>query len=220
MMARRRPGCGTLVLLIIASLVLAAGIAFRPKSLPEAEALDAVEKTPAVADLRAIGDFASIGDPAERSIAYFNEAGRVIGHPRCLNCHPRSDRPTQTDAMRQHVPAVTRGADGGGDQLLRCTTCHNAANYNASGVPGSRHWSLAPAKMAWQGRTLGEICRQLLDPSRSGMNRAELLEHMTHDELVGWAWNPGGNRTPAPGTQEQFGALIKAWLETGAKCPA
>ncbi|HEX9869520.1 MAG TPA: Isoquinoline 1-oxidoreductase subunit, partial [Candidatus Tectomicrobia bacterium] len=26
-------------------------------------------------------------------------------------------------------------------------------------------------------------------------------------------------REPAPGTQEAFGALIKAWDETGAVCP-
>jgi hypothetical protein len=52
------------------------------------------------------------------------------------------------------------------------------------------------------------------------MSREQLLHHMAEDELVGWAWHPGGTRTAAPGTQEQFGALIKAWLETGARCPA
>jgi hypothetical protein len=33
---------------------------------------------------------------------------------------------------------------------------------------------------------------------------------MAHDSLVGWAWMPGGNRVPAPGTQAQLGALIAA----------
>jgi len=40
------------------------------------------------------------------------------------------------------------------------------------------------------------------------------------DELVGWAWAPGGKRTPAPGTQAEFGALMQAWFDSGAVCPA
>ena len=42
---------------------------------------------------------------------------------------------------------------------------------------------------------------------------------MAHDELVGWGWNPGVGRTPAPGTQEEFGKLIQAWADSGAQCP-
>ncbi|PYM55919.1 MAG: Isoquinoline 1-oxidoreductase subunit, partial [Candidatus Rokuibacteriota bacterium] len=38
--------------------------------------------------------------------------------------------------------------------------------------------------------------------------------------LVGWAWNPGADREPAPGTQAMFGALVKAWAASGAVCPA
>ena len=29
----------------------------------------------------------------------------------------------------------------------------------------------------------------------------------------------GAGREPAPGSQEQVGALIKAWIDTGAHCP-
>ncbi len=39
---------------------------------------------------------------------------------------------------------------------------------------------------------------------------AQLEEHMATDDLVGWGWHPGGNRTPVPGTQTQFGDLFKA----------
>src|ERR1700722_4771572 len=38
--------------------------------------------------------------------------------------------------------------------------------------------------------------------------------------LVGWAWAPGFGRFPAPGTQKQAGALVEAWVNTGAACPA
>jgi hypothetical protein len=47
-------------------------------------------------------------DQAARSIALFREAGKVLQHPRCLNCHPASDHPSQTDAMRPHNPRVMR----------------------------------------------------------------------------------------------------------------
>lgn len=75
--------------------------------------------------------------------------------------------------------------------------------------------------MAWQGLSTRDVCRQLKDPSRNGgRNLEEIREHVTHDSLVGWAWNPGEGRVPAPGTQAGFAALINAWIETGASCPA
>jgi hypothetical protein len=75
--------------------------------------------------------------------------------------------------------------------------------------------------MAWHGRSLGEICTQLRDPARNGgQTLAEIVEHSTHDSLVGWAWSPGKGRDPAPGTQAEFGALMKAWADTGGVCPA
>jgi len=75
--------------------------------------------------------------------------------------------------------------------------------------------------MAWQGKSLGDICRQIKDTNRNGgRSMAELVHHMAEDELVGWGWHPGGKRTPAPGTQAEFGALIKAWADSGAYCPA
>ncbi|MCI4592176.1 Isoquinoline 1-oxidoreductase subunit [Sphingobium sp. BYY-5] len=217
---RRRFGCLLILALTLAAIVLLAATALRPRALPQGEPLPSVRTSAQRVDLRPVSDFAAIADPAERSVALFEEAGRVIQHPRCLNCHPRSDRPTQTDEMRPHSPAVLRGEDGHGLPTLRCTTCHHAQNAQASGVPGNPKWALAPLEMAWQGKSLGDICRQLLDPARSHMTREQLLHHMAQDGLVGWAWHPGDKRTPAPGTQNQFGNLIKSWIETGAQCPA
>jgi hypothetical protein len=88
-------------------------------------------------------------------------------------------------------------------------------------VPGHPLWHLAPRSMAWQTKSLGQICAQIKDKKRNGgKSLAQIHEHMAQDSLVGWAWNPGSNRTPAPGTQEQFGKLIEAWIENGASCPA
>ena len=155
-----------------------------------------------------------------RSIALFQEAGKVLQHPRCLNCHPVNDRPTQTDRVEPHRPWVVRGVDGRGAPGLPCSACHHAANFDAAEVPGSTAWRLAPASMGWQGRSLGAICTQIKDPARNGgKDMAALLDHISGDSLVGWAWRPGGRRTPAPGTQAEFGALMRGWAANGAVCP-
>jgi hypothetical protein len=175
------------------------------------------------ASVLAAGAFGQSRDSeqAARSIALFREAGKVLQHPRCLNCHPAGDRPTQTDRMTPHRPMVTRGAFGFGAPGLPCSACHHAANYDESGVPGGPGWHLAPASMAWAGRSLGEICQQIKDPARNGgLGMAALLKHMSEDPVVGWAWAPGGKRTAAPGTWAEFGALMRAWAESGAVCPA
>jgi hypothetical protein len=36
---------------------------------------------------------------------------------------------------------------------------------------------------------------------------------------VAWGWAPGAGRDPAPGSQGQLGALIRAWIDSGAACP-
>jgi hypothetical protein len=173
------------------------------------------------AELRPAAEFASIADPAQRSAALFGEAGKVLTHPRCLNCHPATDRPTQGEDMHPHQPWVRRGDDGLGAVGLRCGTCHQEANYEPARVPGNPKWQLAPASMAWQGKSLAAICAQIKDPERNGgRSLEEIVHHMAEDELVGWGWDPGDHRTPAPGTQKSFGELIKAWADTGAHCPA
>ena len=79
---------------------------------------------------------------------------------------------------------------------------------------------LAPIEMAWEGKSVGEICRQIKDPNRNGgRNLALLHEHMAHDDLVAWGWRPGAGREPAPGSQALLGELIQAWIDTGAQCP-
>ncbi|MGF7150698.1 hypothetical protein FHS96_004356 [Sphingomonas zeicaulis] len=173
------------------------------------------------AGLKPVSAFSGISDRKARSLALFEEAGKVIQHPRCVNCHPRTDRPLQTDAGTPHQPLVVRGADGHGAPGLECQTCHQVANVDSARVPGNPNWHLAPASMAWEGKSLGDICRQIKDRARNGnKSLAEIHHHMAEDSLVGWGWDPGAGRTPAPGTQAEFGTLIKAWIDTGAVCPA
>ena len=173
------------------------------------------------AGLKPAQDFAAIADPAERSRALFAELGKVIESPRCQNCHPAGERPSQGEDMHPHLPLVVRGTDDHGAIGLRCTTCHQAANYEPAGVPGNPQWHVAPIGMAWQGKSLAQICEQIKDPARNGgRTLAQLHDHMAKDDLVGWAWHPGGTRTPAPGTQARFGELVAAWIASGAACPS
>lgn len=170
--------------------------------------------------LKPVSAFDGIADRTQRSVALFVEAGKVLQHPRCVNCHPAGNRPTQGDGY-PHQPLVMRGPDGHGAVGMRCTTCHGKANFDPGGVPGHLHWHLAPLEMAWQGKSLPEICAQIKDRQRNGnKSLADLIHHMGEDPLVGWAWKPGADRAPPPGTQEQFRLLIKAWVETGGGCPA
>src|SRR6202163_4406834 len=111
--------------------------------------------------------FAAIGDTAARSAALFAELGKVLTHPRCVNCHPAGDRPHQGEAGRLHQPPVERGEDGFGLVAMRCPICHQQANFEPGRVPGNPIWHLAPREMAWEGKTLGEICLQIKDPERN-----------------------------------------------------
>lgn len=168
--------------------------------------------------------FADIGDDGERAAALFLEMEKVLQHPRCANCHPVSDRPTQGDIMRAHMPPVTRGPGGMGVAGMECSTCHGTENVEFTSmegsIPGAEGWHLAPLSMGWVGLSAAALCAQIKDTDRNGgKSLDDLIEHNAEDHLVGWGWHPGEGREPAPGDQETFGALTAAWVEAGAHCP-
>ena len=146
--------------------------------------------------LRPVTAFAVIADDRARAIALFQEAGKVIAHPRCMNCHPAGDSPTQTERMQPHLPLVVRGADGHGAPGMTCATCHHAANYDIAGVPGHADWHLAPQSMGWQGRSLPQICEQIKDRARNGgRDLAALVRHMAEGR------SSAGRGRPVPAAQ-------------------
>lgn len=168
--------------------------------------------------------FDNITDQTARSAALFEEMGKVLQSPRCLNCHPVTGGPTQGDDMHAHMPPVVRGEADFGAAGMNCTTCHGSKNVKFStgpgSIPGHEPWMLAPVSMGWQGLSLSEICVQLKDPTRNGNRDMEALyEHNATDGLVSWGWEPGEGRTPAPGSQAEFAALTRAWIDTGSACP-
>ena len=204
---------------LIATATIA--IASLALSLPSAQS-----DTPATPhqSLKSPSDFAGIADRRARSLALFGEVGKVLTHPRCMNCHPAGERPLQGNDRHAHMPPVWRGENG--HMATNCFGCHSEQNVTLhetasyQSIPGHPRWGLAPLAMAWEGKSLGEICRQIKDTDRNGGRDLALLqEHVAKDDLVAWGWHPGDGREPAPGTQEQAGQLMQAWIDSGAECP-
>jgi cytochrome c5 len=167
-------------------------------------------------------DGAAKSDAAAAQAA-FNRAWTVFASPRCWNCHPSGDAPLQGDDGHIHIQDVKRGADGKGVYGMKCSTCHQVGNLPGANMPpGNPKWSLPPAnmKMVIQGETAGQFCRQLKDPAKNG-NRtlAQIIEHVSSDDLVGWGWNPGDGRTLPPLSRPEFVEAMKAWVDNGAACP-
>lgn len=157
----------------------------------------------------------------EPSADLFAPVATVLRHPRCMNCHPRDDRPRQGEDRHLHLQNVVRGPDGMGFVNARCTACHRDENSDYSGVPGAPSWHLAPLSMGWQGLNDAELCTTLKDESKNGgKDIAALVEHMEKDALVLWGWTPGGDREPVSTPHPEFMVQLKAWAAAGAPCPA
>jgi len=205
-------------------IALASGLAAAACSgRPPAAAQVAPPAVPAAASdqLRPPAQFASIADRAQRSQAMFVEASRVLTHARCVNCHPPDDSPRQGDGHALHDPPVLRGASDRGIPALGCGTCHQDRNAELARVPGAPDWHLAPRSMVWLGKSPAAICVQIKDPARNGgRTLPQIQDHIAHDGIVAWGWRPGADRAAAPGSQAQLAALVQAWIDTGAECPA
>jgi mono/diheme cytochrome c family protein len=156
--------------------------------------------------------------------AIFRQMATVLQSPRCMNCHTREDFPRQGDDRHRHTFHVTRGPANTGAAGLHCATCHQTVNQAASGVPGAAGWRLAPLRMAWEGLSVADLCRALLDPHKGGMRTDQFVPHFG-TSLVRWAWEPGRDRTgrersKPPIPYDQFIALTRDWVATRAACPS
>jgi hypothetical protein len=140
-----------------------------------------------------------------------------------MNCHPAGDVPLQGDDSHPHAQNVRRGPDGKGKYALKCANCHQDANLPGPNMPpGNPNWRLPPPemRMVFQGKTPGELARQLKDPKQNGNRSLEqLLHHLTEDGLVLGGWDPGDGRTKPPLTHAEFARKMREWIEKGAAEP-
>jgi hypothetical protein len=155
--------------------------------------------------------------------AAFLAAYKVFMHPRCMNCHPVGDRPLQGDDSHPHAFNVKRGPDGGGKSTLRCAVCHQETNQPGEHrPPGRPNWRLPPPtmRMVFEGRSPGDLCRQLKDPLQNGGKTLEqLIQHVSEDKLVLWGWDPGEGRVKPPLSHDEFARKAREWARAGAACP-
>jgi hypothetical protein len=169
------------------------------------------------------------GTPApaseERGIAAFETVRAVLQHPRCQNCHIPGNAPLQFDEGLVHGQNVVRGPEGKGALGFACSTCHATANppasYGLRMPPGAPNWHLPPPekKMVFIGLSSGDLCRTVKDPKQNGGKDLEaLLEHVSHDKLVLWGWDPGVGRAPVSTPHAEFVAKFREWIEAGAPC--
>lgn len=168
--------------------------------------------------VREVRGMAWFSSEAEATAAW-GKIATVLTHPRCLNCH-QENAPLQGDKPRIHIPRVVRGQDNLGVTVMRCTNCHRESNYDAAGVPGAPHWSLAPPSTNWQGLSSTQICAAIKDKERNGGKSLEdLVKHMKTDPLVLWAWSPGKGREAVPIAHKEFMDLVRLWAGAGGPCP-
>ena len=160
------------------------------------------------------------------ALAAFETIRTVLQHPRCQNCHIPGDAPLQFDAGVPHAQNVLRGPDGKGVPGLPCCTCHGAANppasYGPHLPPGAPNWHLPPPerKMVFIGLSSAELCATIKDRNRNGgRDLPGLFEHMSHDKLVLWGWDPGVGREPVAVPHDTLVAAMKTWIAAGAPCP-
>ncbi len=170
------------------------------------------------------GREARSGSDAERA---FETVRAVLQHPRCLNCHPAGDAPLQLDAGVVHAQNILRGKYGLGVPGLPCSSCHGATNlpdsYGTQMPPGAPNWHMPPpsTKMVFEGVSASALAAQLRDPrATGGKSFDQLVEHVEHDPLVLWGWNPGAGRAPVPIPHRDFVEAFRIWVRAGAPLPS
>ena len=121
---------------------------------------------------------------------------------------------------------VVRGPEGKGAPGLACATCHAAVNtpasYGANMPPGAPNWHLPPPeqKMVFIDLSAGELCRVVRDPKKNGgKDFAALFEHVAHDKLVLWGWDPGVGRAPVAGAARRVRREVQDLDRRGRALP-
>ena len=150
----------------------------------------------------------------------------TLSHPRCANCHVADGTPMWTGP--EYTLPGRHGMYVGGDPDSQmgapgqmCDTCHGPANAPVRrGPPGADFWALAPAELAWFGKSSAEVCGQLRDPARNGGRKiADVAARVGDDGLISWGWAPGAGREPAPNSVAALAEALRAWDAAGTPCP-
>lgn len=185
--------------------------------------------TPALAEEAVIDPPAPGSVSREDGLAAWDRIYEVASHPRCANCHVgESDRPMWSGPSygqtRPHGMNIRAGDSRIGAETIPCRTCHVTNQTGGNPQPHAAPqvaaaWRLPPVEADWFDRSSDEICAQLRDPDRNdGRSAVEIAEHLGHDVILHWAWNPGGGRDPAPYSLQEHVNDVLAWGAAGQPC--
>ena len=168
----------------------------------------------------------------EQGLEAWTRIFEVASHPRCSNCHVGADNKPMWSGpsygeTRPHGMNISAGESRIGAETIICSTCHTTkssdwenANSVAHAAPRvAMDWRLAPVEAEWFGKSSDEICNQLRDPARNGdRSFMDIADHLDHDLILHWAWNPGGGREPAPYSLQEHVDDILIWGVAGQPC--
>src|SRR5260370_1101242 len=131
---------------------------------------------------------------------------------------PPAHCPVEHEAltMRTSYLCLTLLAIGIG--LTGATSTWNEATSQVPQTPAASQLRPAPTFARISDQRSRSIA--LFEEARTGnLDIGAILDHVVTDSKVTWSWSPGPGRTPAPGTNAQFGELLRGWAEAGAQCP-
>ncbi|MEM6422866.1 MAG: hypothetical protein AAF698_09775 [Pseudomonadota bacterium] len=182
---------------------------------------------------RVINTFAEGSVTREEGLASWAQFYEVASHPRCANCHVGADHVPMWSGpsygeTRPHGMNIVAGESRIGAETLLCSTCHTTLSEPRPGANAIPHappkvamaWALPPVEAAWFGKSSAYICEQLKDPERNGGRTIrEVAEHLDHDLILHWAWEPGGTREPAPYSLQESMDFLMKWQAAGTPCP-
>ena len=164
----------------------------------------------------------TINKDSIESVKAFMDVYKVLMSPRCMNCHPSGDVPLQGDDSHIHNMLPQRGKDGKGIYAMKCMNCHQPTNLEGlNKPPGNPNWHLPPSnmKMVFEGRTPGQLARQIINPKTNGNKTIQQLIAHADDGLVKAGWDMGEGRTAPPLSHEEFKKAWITWIKTGAYAP-
>jgi hypothetical protein len=87
-------------------IALLGAVLMAPLAVAQSNSDNAGSSSPS-ATLQPLSAFADIANDTQRARALLAEIGKVIQHSRCVNRHPRTDRPLQGENGALHQPLTT-----------------------------------------------------------------------------------------------------------------
>ena len=130
---------------------------------------------------------------------------------------------TTQDANTPNLFSVAPGARAPSPWNVRRVITMKTCRHGAHAPPGAPNWQLPPpeAKMVFIGLSPRALCEAIKDKRVTrGRDLNAMLIHVRDDKLVGWGWNPGGERSVPPVSRPALVTAFEQWIRAGAPCPA